>query len=86
VSSFIDRMFASADAVGADRLVLDLRSIREGDSFLVVPLVRGVIARERFARHGGLFVVVGGDSFSPRQNAATLLQEYASPIFVHELP
>jgi len=27
-------------------------------------------------------VVVGDASFSPEQNAATLLQQYANPIFV----
>jgi hypothetical protein len=82
ISAFVQRMFASADSAGATRLVVDLRSISGGDAFLVVPLVRGVLARERFAERGGLFVVVGDASFSPGQNAATLLQQYANPIFV----
>ncbi len=82
ISAFMQRMFASADSAGANRLVVDLRSISGGDAFLVVPLVRGVLARERFAERGGLFVVVGDASFSPGQNAATLLQQYANPIFV----
>jgi hypothetical protein len=82
ISAFMQRMFASADSVGATRLVVDLRSIRGGDGFLLVPLVKGVLARERFAQHGGLLVVVGDASFSPGQSAATLLQQYANPIFV----
>ncbi len=82
ISAFMQRMFASADSAGATRLVVDLRSINGGDGFLLVPLVRGVLARERFAQRGGLFVVVGDASFSPGQNAATLLQQYANPIFV----
>jgi hypothetical protein len=82
ISAFMQRMFASADSAGATRLVVDLRSISGGDAFLIVPLVRGILARERFARRGGLFVVVGDASFSPGQNAATLLQQYADPIFV----
>ena len=82
VSAFMQRMFASADSAGATRLVVDLRSIRGGDGFLLVPLVKGVLARERFAQRGGLLVVVGDASFSPGQNAATLLQQYANPIFV----
>jgi len=82
IGAFMQRMFASADSAGATRLVVDLRSISGGDAFLLVPLVRGVLARERFARRGGLFVVVGDASFSPGQNAATLLQQYANPIFV----
>jgi hypothetical protein len=82
ISAFMQRMFASADSAGATRLVVDLRSIRGGDGFLLVPLVKGVLARERFAQHGGLLVVVGDASFSPGQSAATLLQQYANPIFV----
>jgi hypothetical protein len=82
VSAFVQRMFASADAAGATKLVLDLRSIRGGDSFLAVPLVKGVLARERFVQRGGLVVIVGSESFSPAQSAASLLQRYANPIFV----
>jgi hypothetical protein len=82
ISAFMQRMFASADSAGATRLVVDLRSIRGGDGFLLVPLVKGVLARERFAQHGGLLVVVGDASFSPGQSAATLLEQYANPIFV----
>ncbi len=86
VSAFVQRLFASADAAGATRLVLDLRSIRGGDSFLVVPLLKGILARERFSQRGGLMVVVGDASFSPGQSAAALLQRYTHPIFVREPP
>lgn len=82
IGAFMQRMFASADSAGATRLVVDLRSISGGDAFLLVPLIRGVVVRERFARRGGLLVVVGDASFSPGQKAATLLQQYANPIFV----
>jgi hypothetical protein len=82
IGAFMQRMFASADSAGATRLVVDLRSISGGDAFLLVPPVRGVLARERFAQRGGLFVIVRDASFSPRQNAATLLRQYANPIFV----
>jgi hypothetical protein len=81
VSDFMRRMFAIADSVGATRLVIDVSSIRGGDAFLTVPLVAGVVRRERFVHRGGLVVIVGPDSFSPAQNAATLLERYANPIF-----
>jgi hypothetical protein len=84
VSSFMQRMFASADSAGATRLVLDLRSTRGGDAFLVVPLLKGVLARERFAQPGGLVVIVGPESFSPGQSAASMLRRYANPVFVGE--
>jgi hypothetical protein len=84
VSAFMARMFASADAAGATKLVLDLRSLKGGDSFLVVPLVKGVLARERFAQRGGLVVIVGSESFTQGQNAAALLQRYANPMVVEK--
>jgi hypothetical protein len=86
VYAFVRRMFASADSAAARRLVIDLRSISGSDARLAVPLVRGVLTRDRFALGGGLYVVVGADSFAPTQNAATLLQRYANPTFVDELP
>jgi hypothetical protein len=79
---FIRRMFEGADSAGATRLVVDLRSVSGSDTFLLVPLLKGVIARDRFLEFGGLLVLVGSESFSPRQNAATLLQQYANPIIV----
>jgi hypothetical protein len=86
VHAFVRRMFASADSADARRLVIDLRSIAGSDARLVVPIVRGIVTRDRFAKGEGLYVVVGPDSFAPAQNAARLLQRYANPILVHELP
>jgi hypothetical protein len=86
VYAFVRRMFASADSADARRLVIDLRSISGSDARLAVPLVRGIVTRDRFAMGGGLYVVVGPDSFTRTQTAATLLQRYANPILVHETP
>jgi hypothetical protein len=86
VYAFVRRMFASADSADAQRLVIDLRSIGGSDARVAVPLVRGVLTRDRFTKSGGLYVVVGPDSFTRTQSAATLLQRYANPILVHELP
>jgi hypothetical protein len=82
IHAFVQRMFESADSASARRLVIDLRSITGGDARLLVPLIKGVVMRDRFMRGGGLYLVVGPNSFAPAQNAATLLQEYANPIFV----
>jgi hypothetical protein len=86
VYAFVRRMFASADSADAKRLVIDLRSISGSDARLAAPLVRGVLTRDRFAKGGGLYVVVGAESFVTAQSAATLLQRYANPILVHEMP
>jgi len=82
ISAFMQRVFDSADAAGATRLVVDLSATRGGDAFLAVPLVKGVLARDRFTKHGGLIVIVGPETFSRRQSTAKLLQEFAQPIFV----
>jgi len=86
VYAFVRRMFASVDSADASRLVIDLRSISGSDARLAVPLVRGILTRDRFTKDGGLYVVVGPDSFTRTQSAATLLQRYANPILVHETP
>ena len=83
---FMRRMFASADAAGARRLVVDLRGVSGTDARLAAPLVHGIVARDRFARAGGLIVVTGSNTFSPRQATATLLVEYAAPRFVSDYP
>jgi hypothetical protein len=82
VSAFMQRVFDSADAAGATRLVMDLSATRGRDTFLAVPVVKGVLARGNLSRRGGLIVIVGPETFSPGQNTAKLLQEYAQPIFI----
>ena len=81
----IRRMFESADAASAERLIVDLRAVSGGDAKLLVPLIRGIMSRERFQRSGSLYVVIGPDSFTQVQNAATLLARYAKPIVVERL-
>lgn len=82
IRAFLHRMFESADSANAKRMVLDLRSVTGGDARLLAPLVGGIVRRDRFVQNGGLYVMTGSESFSPAQNAATLLQQYAHPIFV----
>jgi hypothetical protein len=50
---------------------------------LLVPLIKGIVTRDRFVRPGGLVLIVGANSFSPAQNAARLLREYANPVFAY---
>ena len=84
IRAFLQRTLRTADSAGAQRLVVDLRSIASSDTRLLVPLIKGIVTRDRFVREGGLYVVVGPNSFSPTQNAATLLRQYAHPIFVEK--
>ena len=82
IRAFLKRMFESADSANAQRMVLDLRSVSGGDARLLTPLVGGIVRRDQFVRVGGLYVRTGSQSFSPAQNAATLLQQYAHPILI----
>ncbi len=84
--AFLRRMFASADAAGARRLVVDLRGLTGIDARLAAPLVHGIVARARFARAGGLIVITGSNTFSALQATATLLGQYAAPQFVSDYP
>lgn len=82
IPAFMRRMFASADSAGAERLVIDVSSLTGSDARLLVPLIKGVATRDHFRHVGALYVIVGPNSYSPWQNAATLLQQYANPIVV----
>lgn len=82
INAFMRRMFASADSANAERLVIDVRSLTGSDARLLVPLINGVAMRDRFLQVGALYVIIGSNSYSPTQSAATLLQQYASPLFV----
>ena len=82
IPAFMRRMFASADSAGAERLVIDVRSLTGSDARLLVPLIKGVATRDHFLQVGALYVIVGPNSYSTSQKAATLLQQYANPIFV----
>ena len=86
VHAFLRRVLDTADSAGAQRLVVDLRWIAGSDARLLVPLIKGVVTRNRFVQVGGLYVVIGPNSFSPTQNAATLLGRYAHPIFLDRPP
>jgi hypothetical protein len=82
VHAFLRKMFQSADSADARRLVIDLRAVTGSDARLLVSLIKGIVTRDRFAQPAGLYVIVGPRSFSLEQNAATLLRQYANPIFL----
>ena len=82
VSGFVDRIFATSDSIGAERIVLDVGGLRGGDAFLLTPLIRGVAAREQLQKQGAIVVIAGPQSFSPRQNLVRVLQQYAHPVVI----
>lgn len=83
-ANFLGRLFDFVDSAEVDRLVLDMRWNGGGNTFLVKPLIHGLITRPRINRPGGLFVIVGRGTFSAAQNTSTFLEEHTHAIFVGE--
>lgn len=83
-ADFLQRLFDFVDGANVDRLVVDLRWNGGGNTFLVQPLIHGLIRRPRINRPGGLFVITGRQTFSAAQNTTTFLEEHTHAIFVGE--
>jgi hypothetical protein len=77
-------VFALADSVPVDRLVLDIRENTGGESFYNRQVVRGIVARPALDRPGHLFVVTGARTFSAAMNLARDLERWTSATFVGE--
>lgn len=83
-ADFLRRLFDFVDGADVDRLVIDIRWNGGGNTFLVQPLVHGLIQRPRINRPGGLFVILGRQTFSAAQNTTTFLEEHTHATFVGE--
>jgi hypothetical protein len=77
-------VFALADSVPVDRLVLDIRENIGGNSFFNRQVVRGIVARPGLDRADRLFVVTGNRTFSAAMNLARDLEHWTNATFVGE--
>ena len=77
-------VFALADSVPVDRLVLDLRENIGGNSFFNRQVVRGIVARPALDRPDRLFVITGTRTFSAAMNLARDLEHWTNATFVGE--
>jgi hypothetical protein len=82
--SFWRRVFAVADSLQVERLVLDLRENIGGNSFYNRQVVRGLIQRTALDRKDRLFVVIGPRTFSAAMNLALDLEHWTNATFVGE--
>lgn len=80
---FTEDILANLQASGLQRLVIDLRRNGGGDNYLAEPL-RHELARSRFNRPGGLYVLIGPATFSAAQNFANRLERECFATFVGE--
>lgn len=83
LAAFTERFFALLDETGPQRLILDLRLNKGGNTTLEWPFLHRLIAHPLNAR-GRLFVVIGRRTFSAAQNFGTYLDFHTEAIFVGE--
>ena len=80
---FTREAFAAMDYDWPERIIIDLRRNGGGNNFFGEAL-RKRIAASRFNRPGGLYLLVGPQTFSAAQNLATRLERETFALFVGE--
>jgi hypothetical protein len=81
--TFLRQIFSALVEPQWSRLVVDLRRNGGGNNYLGDPLRREV-ARSRFNRPGGLYVLTGPSTFSAAQNLVNRLERETFAIFAGE--
>lgn len=84
IPAFLTRVFALADSVRPERLILDVRDNSGGESFFNRQLVLGIVRRPWLDRRGGLFAVIGRATYSAAQNLVSELERYTNVTFIGE--
>jgi tetratricopeptide (TPR) repeat protein len=83
-AEFCDRAFEYIDHRDVERLVLDLRWNRGGNTLLSQALLRRLAGSQKIDQWGSLFVIIGRATFSAAQNTATAIERHTKAIFVGE--
>jgi hypothetical protein len=81
---FWNRLFATADSLRPERLVLDMRDNGGGNNFFNKQFVLGVIRRTWLDQPGRFFAIIGRSTFSAAQNMVNELERYTNVTFVGE--
>jgi hypothetical protein len=81
--AFLREAFSAMDEAAVEQVVLDLRRNGGGNNFLGEGL-RKHLERSRFNRPGGLYVLIGPQTFSAAQNLTTRLERETYAVFVGE--
>lgn len=84
LAAFCERLFAFIGSHQVSKLVIDLRWNGGGDTYLVQPLLHGLIGCAKVNQPGCLFVIIGRGTFSAAQNTATSIERETNAIFVGE--
>ena len=84
IPAFFARVFALADSVKPERLILDVRGNIGGESFFNRQLVLGIVRRPALDRRGAFFAVIGRGTYSAAQNLVNELERYTNVTFAGE--
>ena len=84
LAEFGRRMRAEFDTQRLERLVLDMRWNWGGNTLQEWPLLHQIVGHSRINRRGGLFVIMGRDTFSAAQNGVNFLATHSEAVFVGE--
>ncbi|PSL44370.1 hypothetical protein CLV51_106236 [Chitinophaga niastensis] len=80
---FITRLFKFIDDNDVDKLVIDLRWNGGGNTFMLKPLIQGLI-KSKINQKGKLFGIIGRGTFSAAQNLTTQLERNTEITFAGE--
>ncbi|MBA3785430.1 MAG: hypothetical protein H0X15_07810, partial [Acidobacteria bacterium] len=84
LAAFSARLFKFVNENAVEKLVIDMRWNNGGNTFLLTPLVQGLIKTDKINKRGKLFVIIGRRTFSAAQNASTFFERYTNAMFVGE--
>jgi hypothetical protein len=83
-AAFVKDVFAAVESGRSERLIVDLRNNGGGDSSVFEPFFRALANSSRINRKGGLFVVLGRQTFSSAVLNAIDLRKRTPAVFVGE--
>jgi hypothetical protein len=84
LAHFAQRLHDEIVATRPDKVAIDLRQNRGGNSTLIPPVIRAIIQSESIDRPGHLFGIIGPATFSAAQNLTDALEKYTNIVFVGE--
>jgi len=84
LAAFSERLFKFIDENEVEKLVIDMRWNNGGNTFLLMPLVHGLIKNDKINHRGKLFVIIGRRTYSAAQNASTFFERHTNAVFVGE--
>jgi len=84
IAQFFSRVFDFIKENEVKRFVLDIRENTGGNLELNGPVLHGLIACKKVNYPGGLYVIIGRDTFSAAMNLAVSLERHTYALFVGE--